>query len=315
MTEELRSTADRWRDVLQMPDDELARLIEHDQIDILVDLSGHSKGNRLSIFARKPAPIQVTAWGHATGTGLPTIDYLFADPIACPQVARPLFAEKIFDLPCNSTIEPLVPTPVPTVPPMLSRGFITFGVFNRASKVTDEAIALWARILRALPNARIVFKHGGFDVAEARSALLAKFAVHGIASGCLQFRGGSSRDKHLSEFRDIDISLDPFPTNGGVSTWESLQMGVPVVAKLGNSIASRSGGSIVSAVGLGEWVAEDDDGYFTIATKFASMPRYLEALRRELPARVANSEAGNNMKYTRAVEQAYREMWISYCRT
>jgi predicted O-linked N-acetylglucosamine transferase (SPINDLY family) len=313
LTGQFQGAADRWRDATRMSDAALSEQIQNDQIDILVDLSGHSGGNRLGVFARKPAPIQVTAWGHATGTGLPTIDYLFSDPVTCPSTVRHLFAEKIFDLPCLASIEPLPEQVRPSDPPMQSNGYVTFGVFNRANKISEEATSLWARILHSIPRSRILMKHYAFDQAAMRTQLSERFFMHGISADRIAFLGGTSRQDHLAAFKEIDICLDPFPVNGGISTWESLQMGVPVIAKLGNTMISRSAAAIVTAVGLGDWVSDTPDGYLDIAKKYAAMPEHLKALRAELPAMIMESEAGNSVKYTRAVEAAYRKMWIDYC--
>jgi predicted O-linked N-acetylglucosamine transferase (SPINDLY family) len=225
-----------------------------------------------------------------------------------------LFAEKIFDLPCLVSIDRLPEDVRRAAPPILSNGYVTFGVFNRPTKVSEEALDLWVRILRALPESRLLLKHGGFDVPSTQSRLVERFAMHGIAAERIAFRGATSREDHLAAFNEIDIALDPFPNTGGISTWEPLQMGVPVIAKLGDGIASRLGGAVLSAVGLAEWVGTTTDEYFAIATKFAAMPEHLDDLRRELPARLAESAAGNSVKYTRAVEAAYRKMWTDYCR-
>jgi predicted O-linked N-acetylglucosamine transferase (SPINDLY family) len=176
-------------------------------------------------------------------------------------------------------------------------------------------VALWARILQSVDGSRIVLKHSGYDDASTRERILACFVSNGVRVDRVQFLGFSLRAEHLAVFGQVDISLDPYPMGGGISTWESLQVGVPVVAKLGNSIGSRVAGAIVSAVGLSDWVANSDDEYFAIATKFSVMPEHLQALRQELPARIAESEAGNGVKYTRAVEAAYRTMWQDYCRS
>ncbi len=313
VTEEFRSVADRWRDTVQMSDGELCRQIQDDRVDILVDLSGHSKGHRLAVFARKPAPIQVTAWGYATGTGLKTVDYLFLDPIACPDGVRHLFAEKIVDLPCLITINALPGDVRLFPPPVLRNGYVTFGVFNRVTKISDEAAALWSRILNETPKARILLKHSAFDEASVRNRITERFREHGIAADRMTFLGSTSRAAHLAAFEDVDISLDPFPQNGGISTWESLQVGVPVIAKLGNNIASRAAGSILSAVGLADWVANTADEYLEIALKFAAMPEHLKMLRTRLPAMIDESAAGNSFKYTKAVEAAYHKMWADYC--
>jgi predicted O-linked N-acetylglucosamine transferase (SPINDLY family) len=311
VTDECRSMVDRWVDAWQLSNRELAGRIEADDVDILVDLSGHSEGNRLSVFAAKPAPIQVTAWGHATGTGLLTMDYLFSDPVLVPQQARHLFAERVHDLPCAISIEPL-PEARSSPLPMIRNGYVTFGVFNRIDKISDGVLAVWSRLLQEVPGSVIVVKHSALTYAFARDNLASRFVAHGVAPDRLRCLGDTSRADHLAEFANIDISLDPFPQNGGVSTWESLQMGVPVVAKLGASCASRIGGSIVSAIGLGDWVAEDDGRYVAIASEFAGRPSELEALRAKLPAMVASSEAGNTELYTRRVEEAYRHFWRDY---
>jgi predicted O-linked N-acetylglucosamine transferase (SPINDLY family) len=312
-TAEFKRLADRWCDATALSDDALAERIRADGIDILVDLSGHSGGNRLGVFARKPAPIQVTAWGHATGTGLATIDYLFSDPVAIPPDVREVFAETIYDLPCLTSIDPLPAGLAPAEPPVLANGYITFGAFNRAYKMSDEAVQLWGRILQAVPGSRILLKHTGFDDPAMRARLAQKFLAQGVATDRIEFMGGSSRKDHLLAFSKVDMGLDTFPQNGGVSTWESLQMGVPVVTRLGNSMPSRLGAAIVSSIGLTDWVAADAEGYLAIAVKFAAEPDRLRLLRHELPARIMASEAGNSALYTHAVERAYRTMWERYC--
>jgi predicted O-linked N-acetylglucosamine transferase (SPINDLY family) len=311
ITEEFRALVDHWRDVAEMSSDALADCIMADRIDILVDCSGHTEGTRLPVFARKPAPIQVSAWGHPTGTGMPVMDYLFGDKVAIPDEVRPLFAEKVADLPCLITREPIG---LPISPlPMLSRGHVTFGVFNRIDKLSDQAVAVWSRILAAISDARLIVKHIALDDPAVRQRLMVRFAQHGISTEHITFLGTSDRTAHLRAFDEVDISLDPFPQNGGISTWESLHMGVPVVAKLGNFTNSRVTASILTAVGLTDFVASDDDNYLEIATRFASQPEVLSGLRAGLPARIANSEAGDAVRYTRAVEAHYRRFWRDYC--
>ncbi|MGY4507102.1 O-linked N-acetylglucosamine transferase, SPINDLY family protein [Bradyrhizobium sp. USDA 3650] len=307
-----KSLADVWVDAWGLSDDELADRIQADKVDILIDVSGHTTGNRLLAFARKPAPIQATGFGHATGTGMPTMDYVLADPIFIPPSVRHLFAEKIHDLPCLITIEP-VSDLQPSELPMLRNGYVTFGVFNRIYKISDDAIRVWSRIMRELPGSKIVLKHGLLDDPLLRDSLVARFLAQGVTEENITCLGTTSRDDHLAAFAQVDMSLDTFPQNGGISTWESLYKGVPVVAKLGIGASSRAGASIVTAVGLGDWVAEDDDGYVEIARRFASQPDYLAKLRADLPARIAASPAGNVETYTRELEAGYRQFWRDYC--
>jgi predicted O-linked N-acetylglucosamine transferase (SPINDLY family) len=312
ITAEFRAYADKWIDASQLSDDELADRIRSDGIDILVDLSGHSEGNRLTVFARKPAAVQVTAWGHATGTGLRTIDYLFSDPTTIPEAKRSLFAEKIHDLPSLITLEAIADLQ-PSALPMLRKGYVTFGVFNRIDKISEAALAVWCELINAIPLSRIMIKHGALDDPLVRDELVARFVRGGLSQDRIECAGATSREEHLRAFQDVDISLDPFPQNGGVSTWESLYMGVPVVAKLGNGAASRAAAAIVKSIGLDAWVVEDDLQYIRTAEKFAAMPDYLATVRKELPAIIANSQSGNAKHYTRHVEDAYRKFWHEYC--
>jgi len=307
-----RSLADQWVDAWRLTDDKLAERIEADQVDILVDLSGHSGGNRLSVFATKPAPIQVTAIGNVSGTGLPAMDYLLADPILIPAEARPLFAERIHDLPAFISIEP-PPDMAPTLLPALDNGHVTFGVFNRADKISDAALSVWSRLMLAMPGSVIVVKNAALNDALVRDTLIARFVASGIPEDRLRCIGSSPRPDHLALVSSIDIMLDPFPQNGGVSTWEPLQLGVPVVTKLGNGHASRCGGAIVTAAGLGDWVAQDEEGYIDIARRWASSPDELAALRARLPAQVLSSAAGNCVTYVSHVENGYRKFWRDYC--
>lgn len=312
-TREFQGIADRWRDASQWSDDRLAAQIRADGVDILIDLSGHTSGNRLGVFARKPAPVQAHGWGHGTGTGLATIDYLFSDPVAIPAAVRHLFAETIVDLPCFVTLAPL-PAGIARAPtPALANGFITFGVFNRISKITNEAVGVWSRILERVPGSRLLIKDTALDAQLVRDNLLARFAACRLPAERVDLLGATSRDEHLATFNRVDIGLDPFPQNGGVSTWEALQMGVPVVAKLGHSLPSRAAGSILTALGLPEWVADSDEAYVEIAASRGLQIGELDKLRSELPGQIRAAAAGNPISYVQAVDDAYRAMWKRYC--
>ncbi len=312
-TEELRRSADRWHDVLGLTDEALTALIRKDQIDVLVDLSGHSNGNRLLVFARKPAPVQVTAWGHATGTGLPTIDCLFADPVTIPSDVRPLFAEAIHDLPCAIAYEApnyapaVVPAPVTTGAPL------TFGSLNRLAKVSDAALTLWARVLVAVPGSRLLLKDRQLQTQAERNRIIQEFQKRGVPADRLLFDGGSAHAAHLAAYGRVDIGLDPFPQNGGISTLEALWMGVPVIARLGNSVPSRIASGILTAAGLSDWVAADDEAYIDIARRKAADVGGLVALRADLRRRLSETAVGNPRLYTQAVEEAYRALWRRWC--
>lgn len=304
LTHDFRLVSEMFIDATQMSDDELAARVQANEVDILIDLSGHSGGNRLGTFARKPAPVQVTAWGHGTGTGLKTMDYLFSDPVTIPPEVRRYFTERIIDLPCALTLS------LPTAPivPHAKSGRLTFGVFQRVGKVSDEAAATWALILDRLPEARLLMKDGAYDDPAPRDVMRRRFAEHGIAGERIDFLGNTTREEHLAAMGQIDISLDPFPHNGGVSTWEALTQGVPVVTLLGSTPSGRIAAAILASLDMAGYVAGSVEAYIIKAVQMAGRPQQLAELRHELPARCAARPSGNAVLYTRAVERAYEAM-------
>lgn len=314
-TGKFRELAHRWVRTGELSDDEMAACIRADGIDILIDLSGHSMGNRLPVFGRKPAPIQVTAWGHGGGTGLPMIDYQFTDPIHIPGWARPLFAESSLDLPCCITFESPVQSPDVVDLPARSNGVVTFGSLNRYSKITPKILELWARILASLPGSRLLLKDGVFDDPSVRSRIWDRFTGFGISPERIAIRGYTTHLEHLAAYNGVDIALDTFPQNGGITTWESLWMGVPVVAMLGDHPACRLSAAILGALGLEAWVTRNDDDYLARAVEHAKRLEDLHRLRHGLRRRILESPAGNPERYTREVEASYRAIWREWtCR-
>ena len=314
-TQFFREMATAWCDTHDLSDDALAQRIRDDGIDILVDLAGQSFGNRLLVLARKPAPVQVTAWGYATGTGVPTIDYLFADPVSVPENARPHFAEVIYDLPC--ILGHVVPDYAPDVGPLpyADGAPVTFGCLNRLNKITAGVVRVWGRLLREVPESRLLLKDAQLSDPNECRRMIEAFGAEGIAEDRLILMSRTPHFEHLAAFGRVDIALDPFPTTGGISTLEAMWMGVPVVAMLGNSIPSRVGAAIVSAAGLSDWVAANEDEYVAIAKRFAADPAALAKLRATLRPSLATSPLGDSVQYCRAVEDAYRTMWRRWCQT
>lgn len=313
LTARFRAKAIAWRDVRGLTDDELAEQIRGDNIDILVDLSGHSAGHRLLAFARKPAPVQVSGWGHGTGTGLAAIDYLISDPVMVRGEERSLFAEVVADLPCNFLYMP--PDKVPPVAPLPAEtaGYVTFGCFNRREKISAQSIELWSEILGAVPESRLLLKASELSDEKVCAALKDGFAAHGIAEDRLVLKGRTSQYAHLDAYGQIDIALDPFPHSGGISTAEALWMGAPVVTLLGRSISGRNAASILTAVGLDEFIAEDPRRYRDIAVTLARDIEKLGEFRAALRERAARSPLGDITAYVQAVETAYRGMWRRKC--
>ena len=313
MTATFKARAKAWRNVHGVSDEAMAAKIRADGIDVLVDLSGHSAGNRLPVFARKPAPIQVTAWGHGTGTGLRTIDALFADAVTVPTPERRFFAERIVDLPASLTFAPAAYAPAVEELPARREGLVTFGSLNRMAKTADDNLALWARIANEAGGARVLLKDRVFDDTAQRGRVTSVFGREGVGPDRLVLLGGSSHRDHLAAYGRIDIGMDPFPHGGGVSTLEALWMGVPVVTLVGRTIAGRFSAAMQTAIGLGDFAVPDLESYAARAVAAARDLDRLAAIRAELRQRVAASPVGNAKRYVSAVEAAYRELWTRWC--
>ncbi len=314
VTARLRAGVELWRDTRRLSDEALAERIREDRIDILVDVVGHMSGHRLLVFARKPAPIQVTAWGEPTGTGLKAMDYLFADPVLVPERERALLAERVIDLPGFLGYWTPDPLPEPSGLPALARGYVTFGSFNRAAKVQDPVLRSWAAILRALPSARLVIK-GYQDLADGgeRSRIDAVLGQEGIAAERMLLRDRRERSGHFADYQEIDIALDPFPHGGGMTTLDALWMGVPVVTFTGRTISSRLAAASLTALELTDFIAADRDAYVALAIAKAGDLAALARLRATLRARLAASAIGDPKRYAQAVEAAYRAIWRRWC--
>jgi protein O-GlcNAc transferase len=308
VTARLKSAATAWRVTSALDDDQLAAQIRADGIDILVDCVGHMQGHRLGVFARKPAPIQVTAWGEPTGTGLRTMDYLLADPVLVPPAERHLFAEAIADLPCflGYWSPDILPPPGPL--PAAANGYVTFASFNRAAKITAATVKLWAGVLRAVPASRLVLKYRVWGGGADNARITAAFADQGIDPARLTFIGETSRGDHFAAYQQADICLDPAPHGGGMTTLDALWMGLPVVTRAGRTPSSRLAAAVLSALDLGDWIAADDGGYIARAAALAGDLPALAATRAALRPRLEDSSVGDPVRYTRAVEVVYEGM-------
>jgi predicted O-linked N-acetylglucosamine transferase (SPINDLY family) len=314
VTDRLRERANQWYRTKQLSDDQLAELIRRDRIDILVDCVGHMVGNRLLVFARKPAPIQVTAFGEPTGTGLKAMDYLMASPVLVPESDRGLFSERIVDLPNFAGF--WTPDPLPDVGPLpaRTRGHVTFGSFNRVAKIGYPTIRCWAALLRRLPQARLVLKNPQLADAGQRMRIAAAFEAEGVPTTVLTILRGTDRESHFAAYNAIDIALDPFPHAGGYTTLDALWMGVPVVTWAGKTVSSRWAATSLAPLGLTDFIADSPESYVELAVAKASDLESLSRLRASLRTRMATSEFGDGARYCRAVEAAYVEMWERWCR-
>ncbi len=314
LTDRFKATAARWRPALGLSDAALAETIRADGIDILFDLSGHTAQNRLLTFALKPAPLQVTWAGYVATTGLAAMDYWLADAHQVPESAEPGYREKIIRMPASYIcFEP--PAEAPPLPPLpaLERGYVTFGSFNFLSKITAEAIAAWSRILHRVPGSRLLLKAVGFNGAATQEILIRRFAEHAIGPERLEFMGGTSRERHLAATASVDIALDSFPYGGGLTTLETLWMGVPVIVRPGETLCSRHSYGYLASLGFTETVAADAGQYVERAVAWATeLPRLAET-RAGLRARILVSPLCDRAGFTAALERACRAVWRRHC--
>lgn len=308
-TRRLQGLCDAWRDIGRLSDDQTARLIREDGIDILVDLAGHTGGGRLLVFARRPAPVQVAWLGYPNTSGLATMDYRLTDADADPPGETDAsYSEKLVRLPGGFLCyAPPREAPAVAPPPCLQSGRVSFGCFNNLAKLTPGMIRLWARLLAAVPGARLVIKAQALRAASARGSLAERFLAEGVAASSLVlFAGEPAVGAHLGRYAEIDIALDSFPYNGTTTTCEALWMGVPVVTLAGKTHVSRVGASILNRVGLPELVAPSPDEYLQRALALAREPRRLSELRMQMRARMETSPLLDAAGFARAVENAYR---------
>jgi predicted O-linked N-acetylglucosamine transferase (SPINDLY family) len=310
-TARFRPLADEWRNVASLTDQQLAETIRRDRIDILVDLTMHTAGNRLLTFARKPAPVQATYLAYCGTTGLPAIDYRLTDARLDPPDAVNPFVEEPFRLPDTFWCY-RAPLEAPEVAPLpaLAAGYVTFGCQNNFCKGTVAAREAWSRLLGKVPNSRLVlFVNGGSQRERAREF----FAQRDVAPERLSFVGAGPLAEYLGRYAQIDIALDPFPYNGATTTCDALWMGAPVVSLAGAWGQRRSGLSILSTVELADLVAADEEQYVDIAAVLASDVGRLAELRAGLRARMQASPLTDSVRFARSIEAAYRAMWRRWC--
>jgi predicted O-linked N-acetylglucosamine transferase (SPINDLY family) len=296
-----------------MDDAALAELIRADGIDILIDLAGHTAKNRLPVFVRKPAPVQASWAGYAGTTGLAAMDYLISDWQETPAGTDQWYCETIIRLP-DDYVCYAPPAYAPPVGPLpaLQGGGVTFGCFNNLAKLGEEVVGLWSRLLRGLPDSRLLLVTRQLAEPDTVARYRQLFARHGVARR-VEFSPALPHAELLASYGRLDIALDPFPYGGGLTTLESLWMGVPVVTLAGQSFAGRHSLSHLTVAGLPELVADSEDDYLAIATGLASdLPRLAE-LRRGLRQRVAASPLVDGARFTANLETAYKQMWHRWC--
>jgi predicted O-linked N-acetylglucosamine transferase (SPINDLY family) len=317
ITRRLQSYADHWFNCVNLSDAELTQKIRQDQIDILIDLSGHTSGNRLLVLARKPAPVQATYLGYPTTTGSTNIDYRITDSYVDPPMEELLSSETPLRMPnsyfCYQVYEP---TPPVNPLPAMDKGYITFGSFNNYAKLNGKIFTLWAQILQAVANSKLLIKAKSLHDPNLQQDFQQQFARLGIEpERLLIVNYAPSTYSHLETYHQIDIGLDSYPYNGATTTCQTLWMGIPVITLVGDRHASRMGLSILSTVGLTELIAYTPDEYVEISIKLANNIKYLQQLRAHLRTQMQASPLMDGKQFTHYLESTYRQMWEKWCAT
>ena len=310
LTARIEKHVSAWKPLSVRSDAAAAHAIVDDGIHILIDLAGHTGNNRLPVFAWKPAPVQATWMGYFATTGLAAIDYVLGDPYVMPIGEENHFVEKVWRLPENYLCFTPPDVAVDCGPlPALEANGVTFGCFNNLTKMNDAVVALWSKVLRAVPNSRLLLKTKQLGEANVAKLTCERFAAHGVGHERLALEGAAPRVELLASYRRVDIALDPFPYPGGTTSAEALWMGVPAITRRGDRFLSHLGESIAHNAGLADWIADDDGDYVAKAVSHAANLDKLAALRAGLRSRMSTSPLCDAARFARHFETALWDMW------
>jgi len=318
ITQKLAGFCDKFRDISDLNDDFLYKLIINDKIDILIDLAGHTINNRLHVFAQKPAPVQITYLGYPNTTGLSTIDYRITDNFADPiGMTDKYYSEKLIRLSniflCYSPFEDVKSE---SKPPVYKNGFITFGSFNISRKINTEVIKIWANILKQIPDSCLLLKNVNFDSNYIKDLFYSRFEDFNISRNRIHLFGKiSSLKKHFEMYNKIDISLDTFPYNGTTTTFDSLWMGVPVITLKSNVHIGRVGTTILKNLSLHDFIANSYDSYIEKAVELAKNKELIISLKKNIRNIMIKSKLLDGKKFTIELEAVYRQVWKDWCLT
>lgn len=314
---QMRGYCAQWRTIRGADDDAVVRWIGHDQVDALIDLSGHTAGHRLPVFMRRPAPLQMTWLGHPATTGLKTIDARITDAVADPPGVDHRYTETLIRMQGTfCAYRPLIRRPEMVQsaeygvqpPPALKNGYITFGSCNTLAKYSDTTIRVWAKVLHAVPGSRLMIESPGLHTVALQRLLVQRFGAAGVEPQRLDLRE-RDRSRQYLIYNDMDISLDSFPCNGGTTTFDLLWMGVPLVTLAGEAFAGRMGASLLSGLGRAEWVARTEDEFVAIASTLASnvnrLARWRQDQRAQMQSSVLMDEPGFAERFLSAIHEAW----------
>ncbi|WP_172622802.1 O-linked N-acetylglucosamine transferase, SPINDLY family protein [Aquicella siphonis] len=309
----IRKYAEHWRDTQHLNDDDFCDLIRSDQIDILLELNGHCATNRYRALTRKPAPIQISYYNYSSTSGVPEIDYILVGEEVGIDNLQPYYSETIYHkkgiiiaTPISDHFPPVSP------PPFLKNGYITFGSFGQAHKVSHKQIQLWCEVLKKVSNSRFYMKANALDCEVVRSVFMNHFINSGIDSHRIILEGGSDYETLLNCYSKLDITLDTYPFGGGTTPIESIIQGVPVITLVGERFCSWHGYNNMHNIGHDEFIAQSSEEFVNKAVNLANDKNKLADYRRTLRSSLANSPRGDMKRFINELEEAYTDMWNTY---
>ncbi|MCP5177502.1 MAG: tetratricopeptide repeat protein [Moraxellaceae bacterium] len=312
VADRLKTYFKQWCSIAQMTAKQAAELIFQDKIHILIDLNGHTANSGLSTFVYKPAPLQITWLGYWASTGFSCMDYFLADPIGLPTNQHHYFSEKICYLPktrlCFTPPSSEIAPEVNQLPALIN-GYITFGCFQNLSKVNDNMLAIWSKILHANPSSKMMFKNAQMKDALIKLELIERFESYGVDASQLILEGSSTRTEYFYSYYKVDFMLDTFPYPGGTTTCEALWMGVPTLTLSGNTVLERQGHSMMHNANLDNWICQNEEEYIEKAIQFTLQLDYLSDLRNKLREQVKQSPLMDSVKFAADFKTALIEMW------
>ena len=316
ITETAQHYSDAFRTCQHLSDDELESLIRLDSVDILIDLSNHTKGNRLAVFSRKPAPVQINFMGAPVSTGLNSIDYMITDSLRDPiGDSDKFYSEKLLRLPWASQFKQLSDMPEIVPPPSTTTGYITFGATNSLRKINNETIEAWANILKRVPHSKLNIFINDYSNLDMHEHVYSMFESHGIDKSRLRLQGKMVMKEYLASYNEIDIALDTYPYNGFTTTFHALLMGVPVISYAGKTRVSRNGFAILSLIDKADWATDNWEDYANKAIEIASNVDALISIRTELRRKIQSSKIMDYAGYTDNFQKALVSIWDDYCLT
>ena len=314
VSKEMKSNDCTWHEIYNKSDDDVATQIKKDGIDVLIDLSGHTDGNRLGVFRHKPAPIQMTWLGHVSTTGLSEIDYIIADRFVLPEGDERFYTESALRLPnAHLCFSPPGETPAPQHASAGSDSFITFGCFSNIKKLNERVISTWSRILERVPESKLLIKNASLSNDAIAQSVRQQFSDSGTPRDQVIVLGKTNYNDHINTFGHVDIALDTFPYGGMTTTLETLWMGVPVIALAGQSWAGRVSASILTLMGTPELITRSEEEYIAKAVTFAQDQEGLAAIRRNTRVLLESSPLCDISRFTKSLECLYQNAWQAHC--